>query len=239
MRCPHAALCALSAIRLLLAAATEVGSSTEGTPRPGERTPRPGERTPRPGEGTPRPGSGHTAIPFQEVWKRSYCRTLEVLVRVSREVPNAARKVTFRPSCVPLLRCAGCCNDQTYECVPTSFFNTTMQVMRIRPLHEHHLQEMTFVQHGMCECRQKAIANKTPEKRPRRRKGEKRIGDKVKSEAVKSTTRTCAPCTQRKRHLFRQDPHTCRCWCRLSEERCLLRSQILNSHTCRCERPRR
>uniref|UniRef100_A0A8C4N892 Platelet-derived growth factor (PDGF) family profile domain-containing protein n=1 Tax=Eptatretus burgeri TaxID=7764 RepID=A0A8C4N892_EPTBU len=239
MRCPHAALCALSAIRLLLAAATEVGSSMEGTPRPGEGTS-------HPGEGTPRPGSSHAgaAVPFQEVWRRSYCRTLEVLVRVSREVPNAARKVTFRPACVPLLRCAGCCNDQTYECVPTSFFNTTMQVsifpqvMRIRPLHEHHLQEMTFVQHGMCECRQKEIVNKTPEKRPRRRKGQKRMRskEKVQSEAIKST---CAPCTQRKRHLFRQDPHTCHCWCRLSEERCLLRSQILNSHTCRCERPRR
>jgi len=64
---------------------------------------------------------------FQEVWGRSFCRTIEKLVEVVQEYPTEVEHI-YSPSCVPLVRCAGCCGDENLECHPTSTTNVTMQV---------------------------------------------------------------------------------------------------------------
>uniref|UniRef100_A0A8C1NSJ1 Placental growth factor b n=1 Tax=Cyprinus carpio TaxID=7962 RepID=A0A8C1NSJ1_CYPCA len=69
---------------------------------------------------------------FQEVWGKSFCRTIEKLVEVVQEYPGEVEHI-FSPTCVPLVRCAGCCGDENLECHPTLTSNTTMQV-RIFPL---------------------------------------------------------------------------------------------------------
>lgn len=69
---------------------------------------------------------------FQEVWGKSFCRTIEKLVEVVQEYPGEVEHI-FSPACVPLVRCAGCCGDENLECHPTLTSNTTMQV-RIFPL---------------------------------------------------------------------------------------------------------
>uniref|UniRef100_A0A672N7T7 Placental growth factor b n=1 Tax=Sinocyclocheilus grahami TaxID=75366 RepID=A0A672N7T7_SINGR len=69
---------------------------------------------------------------FQEVWGKSFCRTIENLVEVVQEYPGEVEHI-FSPACVPLVRCAGCCGDENLECHPTLTSNTTMQV-RIFPL---------------------------------------------------------------------------------------------------------
>lgn len=66
-------------------------------------------------------------VPFQEVWGRSYCRALERLVDVVEEFPSEVEHM-FSPSCVPLLRCTGCCGDENLHCVPVRTANVTMQV---------------------------------------------------------------------------------------------------------------
>uniref|UniRef100_A0A8C3HP56 Platelet-derived growth factor (PDGF) family profile domain-containing protein n=1 Tax=Chrysemys picta bellii TaxID=8478 RepID=A0A8C3HP56_CHRPI len=66
-------------------------------------------------------------VPFEEVWSRSYCRALETLVDVLGEFPHEAEHV-FKPSCVPLRRCAGCCGDEDLECVPVETRPVAMQV---------------------------------------------------------------------------------------------------------------
>lgn len=68
---------------------------------------------------------------FQEVWGKSFCRTIEKLVEVVQEYPGEVEHI-FSPTCVPLVRCAGCCGDENLECHPTLTSNTTMQV-RIFP----------------------------------------------------------------------------------------------------------
>uniref|UniRef100_A0A452HJP1 Platelet-derived growth factor (PDGF) family profile domain-containing protein n=1 Tax=Gopherus agassizii TaxID=38772 RepID=A0A452HJP1_9SAUR len=68
-----------------------------------------------------------TVVPFEEVWSRSYCRALETLVDVLGEFPHEAEHV-FKPSCVPLRRCAGCCGDEDLECVAVETRPVAMQV---------------------------------------------------------------------------------------------------------------
>uniref|UniRef100_A0A3Q3A275 Placental growth factor b n=1 Tax=Kryptolebias marmoratus TaxID=37003 RepID=A0A3Q3A275_KRYMA len=84
---------------------------------------------------------------FQEVWGRSFCRTIEKLVEVMQEYPTEVEHI-YSPSCVPLVRCAGCCGDEKLECHPTQTTNVTMQ-----PGQEY--VEMTFVEHLTCECRKR------------------------------------------------------------------------------------
>lgn len=66
-------------------------------------------------------------ISFLVVFERSACRTIETMVDIFQEYPDEVEYI-FKPSCVPLMRCAGCCNDEALECVPTSTYNVTMEV---------------------------------------------------------------------------------------------------------------
>ncbi|XP_026163049.1 placenta growth factor isoform X3 [Mastacembelus armatus] len=113
---------------------------------------------------------------FQEVWGRSFCRTIEKLVEVVQEYPAEVEHI-FSPSCVPLVRCAGCCGDEKLECHPTRTTNVTMQLLKIRPsLPGQEYVEMTFVEHQTCECRlRKSVARGERKKqRPRGRKRKER-----------------------------------------------------------------
>ncbi|XP_004584451.1 placenta growth factor isoform X1 [Ochotona princeps] len=91
-------------------------------------------------------------VPFQEVWGRSYCRTLERLVDIVAEYPGEMEHI-FSPSCVSLLRCTGCCGDENLHCVPVDTVNVTMQLLKIRAGDPPSYVEMTFSQHVRCECK--------------------------------------------------------------------------------------
>lgn len=51
---------------------------------------------------------------------------------VSTEYPGQVEYI-FSPSCVPLLRCVGCCNDEGLSCAPVAKSNVTMQVGALSP----------------------------------------------------------------------------------------------------------
>nr|ABQ01159.1 human vascular endothelial growth factor receptor binding domain immunoconjugate [synthetic construct] len=72
----------------------------------------------------------HEVVKFMDVYQRSYCHPIETLVDIFQEYPDEIEYI-FKPSCVPLMRCGGCCNDEGLECVPTEESNITMQIMRI------------------------------------------------------------------------------------------------------------
>uniref|UniRef100_A0A673X3Z9 Placental growth factor b n=1 Tax=Salmo trutta TaxID=8032 RepID=A0A673X3Z9_SALTR len=74
------------------------------------------------------PLSSSPVLMFQDVWGRSFCRTIEKLVEVVQEYPGEVEHI-YSPSCVPLVRCAGCCGDENLECHPTRTSNVTMQVI--------------------------------------------------------------------------------------------------------------
>ncbi|XP_049320161.1 placenta growth factor [Astyanax mexicanus] len=112
-------------------------------------------------------------ILFQEVWGRSFCRTIEKLVEVVQEYPGEVEHI-FSPACVPLIRCAGCCGDENLECHPTLTSNITMQLLKLKPAEKgQEYVEMTFVEHKSCECRLRQPTPKHDRRRPRVR-GRKR-----------------------------------------------------------------
>ncbi|KAK2878580.1 hypothetical protein Q8A67_019371 [Cirrhinus molitorella] len=118
---------------------------------------------------------------FQEVWGKSFCRTIEKLVEVVQEYPGEVEHI-YSPACVPLVRCAGCCGDENLECHPTLTSNTTMQLLKIKPAEQgQEYVEMTFVEHKACECRLRKPTTKQdrwkPRNRGRKRKEKKRVKD--------------------------------------------------------------
>ncbi|XP_010880530.1 snake venom vascular endothelial growth factor toxin ICPP [Esox lucius] len=118
---------------------------------------------------------------FQEVWGRSLCHSMELLVKVEHEYPEGVEHI-FSPACVLLWRCAGCCGDENLECHPTTMRNVTMQLMRITPAERTGKQvELTFVEHQSCECRLRMMdLNESSPRdriRPRRKKLRKRAKD--------------------------------------------------------------
>lgn len=117
---------------------------------------------------------------FQEVWDRSFCRTIEKLVEVMHEYPSEVEHI-YTPSCVPLVRCAGCCGDEGLECYPTRTTNVTMQLLRLRPFEtDKEYVEMTFVEHQTCECRSRQPVVRVERRRQRGRGRRRKEKQKTK-----------------------------------------------------------
>ncbi|CAL8286612.1 unnamed protein product [Lota lota] len=117
--------------------------------------------------------TSEVVLNFQEVWHRSFCRTIEKLVEVVQEYPGEVEHI-YSPSCVPLVRCAGCCGDDNMECHPTHTSNVTMLLLKIRPAEQgQEYVEMTFVEHQTCECRKREAIMKV-ERRRQKGRGKKR-----------------------------------------------------------------
>ncbi|XP_020640765.1 vascular endothelial growth factor A, long form isoform X1 [Pogona vitticeps] len=176
-------------------------------------------------------------ISFLDVFDRSACRPLETMVDIFQEYPDEVEYI-FKPSCVPLKRCAGCCNDEALECVPTAVRNITMEIMRIKHLQGQHISLMSFQEHSRCECRPKKEVRIRQEKKSKRGKG-KGQKRKRKRGRYKPPNFHCEPCSERRKHLYKQDPQTCKCSCKFTDSRCKSRQLELNERTCRCEKPRR
>ncbi|XP_027005276.1 snake venom vascular endothelial growth factor toxin ICPP [Tachysurus fulvidraco] len=122
-------------------------------------------------------------ILFPDVWHRSLCRPMERLVEVEQEYPGVVEYI-FNPRCVPLHRCAGCCNDEQLLCSPTRRHNVTIQLVRINPVQRtKQYVELSFSEHCSCECRPKQNHIRYQRQRLsrpyRRRKGKK---DKKRTE---------------------------------------------------------
>ncbi|XP_053314704.1 vascular endothelial growth factor A isoform X8 [Spea bombifrons] len=114
----------------------------------------------------PTAGADHKpteVVPFLKVYERSICQVRENMVDIYQEYPDEVEYI-FKPSCVPLMRCSGCCNDESLECVPTECHNVTMQIMRIKPHISQLIIEMSFQQHSQCECRPKKDVKSKQEK---------------------------------------------------------------------------
>ncbi|XP_072528829.1 vascular endothelial growth factor Ab isoform X2 [Salminus brasiliensis] len=162
-------------------------------------------------------GTKHDLVSFTEVYNKSMCRPREVLVEVQQEYPDDIEHI-FIPSCVVLIRCAGCCNDEMLACTPTVKHNITMEIQRLKPLHNKGILLMSFTEHTECQCWLK-----------------KDIQDKTENHCKPC----CSTCSERRKRLYIQDPETCQCSCKHSEADCKLRQLELNERTCRCDKPRR
>ncbi|XP_062850746.1 vascular endothelial growth factor Ab isoform X4 [Trichomycterus rosablanca] len=168
----------------------------------------------------PRESDGDThVVPFTDVYNKSMCRPREMLVDVQQEYPEDIEHI-FIPSCVVLMRCAGCCNDEMLECTPTATHNITMEVQKLKPMRIRRNYPMSFTEHTECECRIKKNI----------------IQEKTENTHCKPC---CSTCSERRKRLFVQDPETCQCSCKHTEADCKLKQLELNERTCRCDKPRR
>ncbi|KAM9782985.1 vascular endothelial growth factor Ab isoform 2-T2 [Neosynchiropus ocellatus] len=155
----------------------------------------------------------HDVIPLMEVYNKSLCKPRELLVEILQEYPDEVEHI-FIPSCVVLTRCAGCCNDETLQCMPTATRNVTMEIKRIKLQRQQSDIFMSFTEHSACECR-------------------------LRKEVKEQRENVCEPCTDKRKRLFVQDPVTCRCSCKHTDEYCKDRQLELNERTCKCDKPRR
>lgn len=163
-------------------------------------------------------GSTNEIVAFTDVYNKSMCRPREMLVEVHQEYPDDIEHI-FIPSCVVLMRCAGCCNDEMLECTPTATRNITLEVQKLKPLRIKRNYPISFAEHTDCECRVK-----------------KDIQDMIETTHCKPC---CSTCNERRKRLYIQDPETCQCTCKHSEADCKQKQLELNERTCKCDKPRR
>ncbi|XP_037305519.1 vascular endothelial growth factor Ab isoform X1 [Pungitius pungitius] len=187
----------------------------------------------------------HDVIPLMEVFNKSLCQPRELLVEILQEYPEEVEHI-FIPSCVVLTRCAGCCNDEMLQCMPTSTYNVTMEIKRIKPLVQQNDILLSFTEHSACECRSKKEVTEQREKKSRKGKGQKGKRKKNRDKTIPDATipdAVCEPCcdhcSEKRKRLFVQDPATCRCSCKHTDAICKGRQLELNERTCKCDRPRR
>ncbi|XP_028252434.1 vascular endothelial growth factor Ab isoform X8 [Parambassis ranga] len=123
----------------------------------------------------------HDVIPLMEVYNKSLCQPRELLVEILQEYPDEVEHI-FIPSCVVLRRCAGCCNDEMLQCTPTSSYNITMEIKRIKPSRQQNDIFMSFTEHSACECQRKNRKN-----RKKKNPGKARVKAKRENERKTAT----------------------------------------------------
>lgn len=174
---------------------------------------------------------------WMDIFNRSKCQPRWVLLNLLNEFPQFS-DFLFKPPCVSVQRCAGCCLDEAQSCFPLEARFIKMQVQVHKTKSDPEYTEISVIEHTECECRphvnttlkaSRLSSNSGDKKaKKRRRKGKKGKG------ASKNARSICAPCGRR-RIL---NPKNCKCVCELSEEQCNQRGLILNKERCRCEKPR-
>ncbi|XP_034294323.1 snake venom vascular endothelial growth factor toxin-like [Pantherophis guttatus] len=115
-------------------------------------------------------------MPYMQLYKRSSCQPREVLVDILKEHPQETADF-FKPSCIVLQRCAGCCNDDSLKCFTVTKRSVSLQVMRVNPNTQIlRMEWMHFTEHLTCECRPR-IVNRTKNGKSRKRKRSQAEGE--------------------------------------------------------------
>nr|QJD15036.1 vVEGF [Orf virus] len=104
-----------------------------------------------------------------EVLKGSECKPRPIVVPVGEAHPELTSQ-RFNPPCVTLMRCGGCCNDESLECVPTEEVNVTMELLGASGSGNNGMQRLSFVEHKKCDCRPRFTTTPPTTTRPPRRR---------------------------------------------------------------------
>ncbi|XP_064368376.1 vascular endothelial growth factor A-like [Dromaius novaehollandiae] len=92
-------------------------------------------------------------LPFLEVYRSSFCQPFLTIVDVYSEYPDEVTYI-YKPSCVAVQRCGGCCGDEGQFCAPVEMEMVTIELVKISPnIKETTMVKMDFLAHKQCECR--------------------------------------------------------------------------------------
>lgn len=64
---------------------------------------------------------------IDEEWQRTQCSPRETCVEVASELGSTTNRF-FKPPCVNVFRCGGCCNEESVICMNTSTSYVSKQV---------------------------------------------------------------------------------------------------------------
>ncbi|XP_039600989.1 vascular endothelial growth factor D [Polypterus senegalus] len=90
---------------------------------------------------------------IDEEWQRTLCMPREVVIDVAKEL-GTNTNIFFKPSCVSVFRCGGCCNEESLSCRNTSVSYVTKTVFEIA-LSVTYIPQPVYVRianHTSCKC---------------------------------------------------------------------------------------
>ncbi|XP_029622028.1 vascular endothelial growth factor C [Salmo trutta] len=92
-------------------------------------------------------------------WKKTQCMPREVCLDVGKEF-GAATNTFYKPPCVSVYRCGGCCNSEAHQCmnISTSYISKTLFEITVSSSTNNNLVTISFANHTVCNCLSKLDA---------------------------------------------------------------------------------
>ncbi|XP_035273694.1 vascular endothelial growth factor C [Anguilla rostrata] len=90
---------------------------------------------------------------IESEWRKTLCMPREVCLDVGREF-GAATNVFYKPPCVSVYRCGGCCNSEELQCrnLSTSYISKTLFEITIPVTQGTKPVTVSFANHTSCRC---------------------------------------------------------------------------------------
>ncbi|KAJ8335872.1 hypothetical protein SKAU_G00392140 [Synaphobranchus kaupii] len=90
---------------------------------------------------------------IESEWRKTLCMPREVCLDVGREF-GAATNVFYKPPCVSVYRCGGCCNSEELQCrnISTSYISKTLFEITIPVTQGTKPVTVSFANHTSCRC---------------------------------------------------------------------------------------
>ncbi|XP_028932887.2 vascular endothelial growth factor C, partial [Ornithorhynchus anatinus] len=89
-------------------------------------------------------------------WRKTQCMPREVCIDVGKEF-GAATNTFFKPPCVSIYRCGGCCNSEGLQCMntSTSYISKTLFEITVPLSQGPKPVTISFANHTSCRCMSK------------------------------------------------------------------------------------
>uniref|UniRef100_A0A8V0XD22 Vascular endothelial growth factor C n=2 Tax=Gallus gallus TaxID=9031 RepID=A0A8V0XD22_CHICK len=89
-------------------------------------------------------------------WRKTQCMPREVCVDVGKEF-GATTNTFFKPPCVSIYRCGGCCNSEGLQCmnISTNYISKTLFEITVPLSHGPKPVTVSFANHTSCRCMSK------------------------------------------------------------------------------------
>ncbi|KAM9477996.1 vascular endothelial growth factor C [Clarias gariepinus] len=185
-------------------------------------------------------------------WRKTLCMPREVCLEVGKEF-GAPTNTFFKPPCVSVYRCGGCCNSEELQCmnITTSFVSKTLFEITVPVKQPPKPVTISFANHTSCNCLSKLDVYRQKHSIIRRALPECHVANKTCPKNQSWSNGLCR-CVSLPETLFPQqhsdpfqqdfcgpnkelDEETCRCVCRkdLRTEGCGPKRH-LDKNTCQC-----